>query len=67
MTTDALAARVRAAAVATGAGVEVAHALEDVPGAVARVARRGDMVITLGAGSITTAPEAILAALGGVS
>jgi UDP-N-acetylmuramate-alanine ligase len=41
----------------------VVKALADVPEAVARVARAGDLVITLGAGSIGTMPEPILAAL----
>jgi UDP-N-acetylmuramate--alanine ligase len=36
-----------------------------VPSAVAAVARPGDLVVTLGAGSIGTMGERILAALGG--
>jgi UDP-N-acetylmuramate--alanine ligase len=39
--------------------------LEDIPAAVAGLARPGDIVITLGAGSIGTTAEPILAALRG--
>src|SRR5439155_11648933 len=39
------------------------QALDDVPRAVARLARPNDLVITLGAGSIGTLPDRILAAL----
>jgi UDP-N-acetylmuramate--alanine ligase len=37
--------------------------LDDVPGAVAAIAREGDLVLTLGAGSISTAGDRILAAV----
>jgi UDP-N-acetylmuramate--alanine ligase len=43
--------------------VEVVPRLDDVPAAVARIARRGDVVITLGAGSIGTVPERLLEVL----
>jgi UDP-N-acetylmuramate--alanine ligase len=43
--------------------VEVAPTLDDVVAALARAARPGDLVITLGAGSIGTVPERLLAAL----
>jgi UDP-N-acetylmuramate--alanine ligase len=43
--------------------VEVAPALDDVVAAVIRAARPGDVVITLGAGSIGALPEKLLAAL----
>jgi UDP-N-acetylmuramate--alanine ligase len=44
--------------------VHVVRPLEALPGAVAALARPGDMVITLGAGSIGSAGERILAELG---
>jgi UDP-N-acetylmuramate--alanine ligase len=47
--------------------VDVVPRLEDVPAAVAAVARGGDVVITLGAGSIGTVPEKLLEMLGGAS
>jgi len=43
--------------------IEVVPALEDVVTAVAHTARPGDVVITLGAGSIGTLPERIVEAL----
>jgi UDP-N-acetylmuramate--alanine ligase len=43
--------------------VRVVPALEDVPAAVAALARPGDMVITLGAGSIAGTGERILEAI----
>ena len=45
------------------APVEVARTLDEVVDAVVRVARRGDVVITLGAGSIGTIPDRLIAAL----
>jgi UDP-N-acetylmuramate--alanine ligase len=51
---------------AVGRSVPVLHVvreLADVPAAVAGLARPGDVVLTLGAGSISTAPDRILAAL----
>ena len=60
VTLDALASVVRAAA---RGGVHVVPALEDVPSAVAMMARPGDLVITLGAGSIGGTGERILDAI----
>jgi UDP-N-acetylmuramate--alanine ligase len=40
--------------------LEVVPRLEDLPAAIARVARRGDVVITLGAGSIGTIPDRLV-------
>jgi UDP-N-acetylmuramate--alanine ligase len=39
------------------------NSLDDVPAAVAALARPNDLVITLGAGSIGTLPDRILEAL----
>ena len=60
VTLDALAARVRSQIVAP---VEVVPRLADVAPALARLARPGDVVITLGAGSIASVPEQLLALL----
>jgi UDP-N-acetylmuramate--alanine ligase len=60
VTLDALAAVVRNAA---RGNVRVVPALEDVPGAVALLAKPGDLVITLGAGSIGGTAERILEAI----
>jgi UDP-N-acetylmuramate--alanine ligase len=60
ITVDALATAVRAAA---RGGVRVVPTLEDVPAAVALMARPGDLVITLGAGSIGSTGERILEAI----
>jgi len=60
VTLDALAAVVGAAA---RSSVRVVRSLDDVPDAVAALARPGDLVITLGAGSIGTAGERILEAI----
>jgi UDP-N-acetylmuramate--alanine ligase len=57
VTLEALAASVRRS---TLAPVEVVPGLEDVAPAVARIARPGDVVITLGAGSIGTVPDRLL-------
>lgn len=57
ITLDALAAAVRRGA---GCPVDVVPLLADVPGALARIARRGDVVVTLGAGSIGTVPDRLL-------
>jgi UDP-N-acetylmuramate--alanine ligase len=46
-----------------GRPVHLVKALEDVPAAVANIARPNDLVITLGAGSIGTLPDRILAAI----
>jgi UDP-N-acetylmuramate--alanine ligase len=60
VTLDALAAAV---ARACAGPVHVVRSLDEIPGAVAALARPGDLVITLGAGSIGTIPERILHAL----
>jgi UDP-N-acetylmuramate--alanine ligase len=57
VTIDALAAVVRRAATCD---VHVVRGLEDVPAAVVRAARRGDLVLTLGAGSIGGVGDRIL-------
>ena len=60
VTLDALASAVRDAA---RGGVRVVPALEEVPAAVAAIVRPGDLVITLGAGSIAGTGERILEAI----
>ena len=60
ITIEALAARVRQAA---RGPVHVVASLAELPGAVARIARPGDLVITLGAGSIGTVGPRVLEAL----
>jgi UDP-N-acetylmuramate--alanine ligase len=45
--------------------VDLVPRLDDVVPAIARAARRGDVVITLGAGSIGSLPDRLVAALGG--
>ena len=62
VTIGALAAAVRAG---VKVDVDVVPQLEDVVAAIVRVARTGDLVITLGAGSIGTLPERLVEALGG--
>jgi UDP-N-acetylmuramate--alanine ligase len=57
VTVDALAAAMRPFVTAP---IEVVPRLDDVAAAVARVARRGDLVITLGAGSIGSLPERLI-------
>jgi UDP-N-acetylmuramate--alanine ligase len=64
VTLEALAASIRLSVQAT---VDVVPALGDVVPAVLRVAREGDLVITLGAGSIGTLPDRLLSALEGRS
>jgi len=49
----------------TGRPVHVVKSLDDLPRMVAALARPGDLVITLGAGSIGTIPDRILAVLRG--
>jgi UDP-N-acetylmuramate--alanine ligase len=44
----------------SGRPVTLVKALDDIPAAVARIARPNDLVITLGAGSIGTVPDRIL-------
>lgn len=60
VTVEALASRVRQAA---HGPVHVVASLADLPEAVARLARPGDLVITLGAGSIGTIGPRVLEAL----
>ena len=62
ITVEALANAIRQR---TDVPVHVVKALDDVPGAVARLCRPGDLVITLGAGSIGAAGDRILAELEG--
>jgi UDP-N-acetylmuramate--alanine ligase len=62
VTVEALAEAIRARG---GATVEIVKNLEAVPAAVLRVVRPGDIVLTLGAGSIGTAGDRILEALRG--
>jgi UDP-N-acetylmuramate--alanine ligase len=59
-TLDALAGAVREAARPAGRPVHVVRTLDELPGAVARIAREGDVVITLGAGSIGTVGRRLL-------
>jgi UDP-N-acetylmuramate--alanine ligase len=61
VTLDSLAAAVRRSVTVP---VDVAPALDDVVTAVERAARPGDVVITLGAGSIGTVPERLIEVLG---
>jgi UDP-N-acetylmuramate--alanine ligase len=60
VTLDALAAAIRRTAKGT---VEVVPRVEDVAPALVRAARRGDVVLTLGAGSIGGVPDRLVAAL----
>jgi UDP-N-acetylmuramate--alanine ligase len=60
-TLEALAAAVRRGAAAP---LDVVPRLDDVPAAVAKAATPGDVVITLGAGSISTLPERLIDLLG---
>jgi UDP-N-acetylmuramate--alanine ligase len=64
VTVDALADAVRAAG---RTPLHVVRALDELPRAVAAIARRGDLVITLGAGSIGTVAERILEELRGAA
>ena len=62
VTLDALGASVRRA---TSAQVDVVPRLDDVVPAIVRAAKPGDVVITLGAGSIGGVPERLIPALEG--
>jgi UDP-N-acetylmuramate--alanine ligase len=62
VTVDALAEAVRAAAACP---VHVVRALDELPAAVAGLARKGDLILTLGAGSIGTVGDRILERLRG--
>ena len=59
----ATAEAVEAVARRSGRPVTLVKSLDDLPAAVARIARANDLVITLGAGSIGTMPDRILEAL----
>jgi UDP-N-acetylmuramate--alanine ligase len=59
-TLDALAAAVRRA---VRVPVDVVARLDQVPHALAKAARPGDMILTLGAGSIGSVPERVIALL----
>ena len=59
ITADAVAAQVRA----SGGAVEVVPALADVPARVAAIAREGDLVLTMGAGSIGALGPKVLEAI----
>jgi UDP-N-acetylmuramate--alanine ligase len=61
VTIDALAAAVRRRVLVP---VDVVARLDDLVPAIVRVARAGDVVITLGAGSIGSVPERLVEALG---
>ena len=60
ITIEALADAIRSGA---SAPVSVVKSIDELPPAVARMCQAGDLVITLGAGSIGTVPDRILAAL----
>jgi UDP-N-acetylmuramate--alanine ligase len=60
VTIDTLASAIRGS---VAAPVDVVPRLEDVVPAIVKVARRGDVVVTLGAGSIGGVPERLIAAL----
>jgi UDP-N-acetylmuramate--alanine ligase len=62
VTIDALAMAVRRD---LAVNVDLVRKLEDLPAAIARVARPGDVVITLGAGSIGTISDRLVALLAG--
>jgi UDP-N-acetylmuramate--alanine ligase len=64
VTVEALADAVRAA---TPRPLHVVRTLDELPARVAGLAQSGDLVITLGAGSINTVADRILSALGGQS
>ena len=62
ITIDRLAAAVRES---VRVDVDVVERLDDLPGALTRIARPGDVVITLGAGSIGSVADKVMALLGG--
>jgi len=64
VTLDTLAAAIRRG---TRAPVDLAPAIADVVPAIVRIAKPGDLVITLGAGSIGGVADQLVAALGGVA
>jgi UDP-N-acetylmuramate--alanine ligase len=64
VTIDVLAESIRRS---TTVPVDLVTRLDDVAPAVARITRRGDVVITLGAGSITAVPDRLIELLKGAS
>jgi UDP-N-acetylmuramate--alanine ligase len=60
VTVEALAASVSAAA---RGPVHVVTSLDELPNAVAAIAREGDLLVTMGAGSIGTVGDRILSAI----
>ena len=64
VTVDALAEAIRRTA---RCPVHVVKALDDLPAAVVRLARSGDLIVTLGAGSIGTVADRVLAMLRGAA
>lgn len=64
VTVDRLAGRIRAT---VAAPVDVVRDVRDVPAALARLVRSGDVVIVLGAGSIGTAADALVGLLSGAA
>jgi UDP-N-acetylmuramate--alanine ligase len=60
VTVDTLAAAIRWA---TGVPLEIARSLDDVVTALVRVSHAGDVVMTLGAGSIGTVPDRLIDSL----
>ena len=56
---------IRAIDMTIAGAVDVAPTLDELIAAVVRTARPGDVVITLGAGSIGSVPERLIEALGG--
>ncbi len=64
VTLDALGAAVRRS---VKAPVDLVPRLDDLVPAIVRIAKPGDVVITLGAGSIGSVPDRLVAALGGAT
>jgi UDP-N-acetylmuramate--alanine ligase len=64
VTVDVLAESIRRS---TTVPVDLVPRLDDVAPAVARITRRGDVVITLGAGSISAVPDRLIELLKGAS
>jgi UDP-N-acetylmuramate--alanine ligase len=62
VTVDTLAAAIGRS---TSTPLDIARSLDDVVTALVRVSRAGDVVLTLGAGSIGTVPERLIEALSG--
>jgi len=62
VTVDTLAAAIRRA---TGVPLEIARSLDEVVTALVRISHPGDVVMTLGAGSIGSVPERLIDSLTG--